>query len=218
MSSKEINTARPSAQSDGFSTIEASAVKKIVREGWESGLKERGTGLDILNDHVEFMSRELSAIDYETLCMQNIAARAKHMSKGELIAYTKTIEALALGYKSRFGVNFSGVMIAGVTSISKDVRALRKHFDYFITHLSEGTVKYERRIGRESGRIVSLDAELAKKNSGIFRFLRKGDIARLRSSIRARQVRIRKLESRKSRYVSLAERVKTKANYTPPKK
>lgn len=222
MNSKEVDTTRSGAEnrlgSDGFSTLEANAVKKVVREGWESRLKEKGTGLNILSDHAAFMSRELNTIDYESLCMQNIAARAKHMSKGELLAYTRTIEALALGYKFKFGANFGGVLIAGITLISKDTNTLRKHFDYFILHLSDGAGKCEKLIGRESGRLVSLDAELAKKNSGIFRFLRKKDIARLRKSIRVRQVKIIKLKSKRGRYISLAEQVKAKANATPQKR
>lgn len=218
MSSKEVEAARHGAESLGFSTIEADAVKKVVRENWECKLKEKGTDLDILNDHAAFMSRELSTIDYETLCMQNIAARAKHMSRGELLAYTKTIEALALGYKSRFGADFSGLLVAGVTLISKDAKTVRKHFDYFISHLSSGAVRCDKLIGKENGRLVSLDTELAKKNSGILRFFRKGDILRLRRSIRSRQIRIKRLEGRKRRYVSLAEQVKTKANPALPKK
>jgi hypothetical protein len=67
LSSKEVEAARHGAESLGFSTIEADAVKKVVRENWECKLKEKGTDLDILNDHAAFMSRELSTIDYETL-------------------------------------------------------------------------------------------------------------------------------------------------------
>lgn len=222
MNSKEVDAAKPEIQDvpeeAGFSTIEANAVKKIVREGWESRLKEKGTALDILNSHMQFMNRELDLLDYESLCMQVIAQRAKHMSRGELLAYTKTLEALALGYKSRFGVDFGGLLIAGVTLVSKDVKSVRKHFDYFLTHLTKGAGVYERMIERELGRAKGFDEELRLKNKGIFKFLRKKEIARLRLRIRASQLRIKKLEGKKVKYVSLAEELKVKTAPSAPKK
>ena len=218
MNSKEIDAPKQDAESEGFSTIEASAVKRVVREGWESRLKEKGTGLEILDSHAAFMSKELNTIDYQTLCMQNIATRAKHMSRGELLAYTKVVEALTLGYKSRFGVELSGPLIVGVTMVSKDLKGAKKHFEYFISHLSSGAGLYEKKIGKEAGRLLKLNAQLAKKNSGILRFFRKNEISRLQSTIKFKQIKIKKLESRKSRYVSLTEELKTKANSATPKR
>jgi hypothetical protein len=214
LNSREIDTARPDAENklgnEGFSTLEASAVKKIVRESWESRLKEKGTALDILNEHMQFMNRELDAIDYESLCMQVIAQRAKHMSRGELLAYTKTIEALALGYKSRFGADFSALLIAGVTLVSKDLTTVRKHLDYFLAHLSKGAGVYEKRIEKELCKMSGCEEQIKLKDKGIFRFLRKKEIAVLRKRIRVAQAKIKKLEGRKSRYVSLAEQLKAK--------
>ncbi|MDE1854853.1 MAG: hypothetical protein KGH57_00835 [Candidatus Micrarchaeota archaeon] len=194
------------------STIEANAIKKIVRENWESKLKERGTSLDILNEHAEFMTKEFGAMNYETLCMQNIAARSKHMSKGELAAYTRTIEALALGYKARFGPEFAEPLIAGVALLSKDVRSARKHLDYFVSHVSDSAAKYELRITRETGMLERIDSEFRRKNSGMLRFLRKREIDALGSRLRATKVRILKLERKKIRCAKLANDTRARAD------
>lgn len=213
---KEIDASRLNSganeQEGDFSTIEASAVKKIVRESWEAGLKDRGTSLDILNEHAAFMSREFSAIDYETLCMQSIAARAKHMSKGELLAYTKAIEALALGYKARFGTEFAGLLVAGITLVAKDVKSVRKHMDYFIGHLSKSAEAYEKMLAREVERLGRLDSKLKSRNSGILRFLRKREVDQLRKGISTRRARIGRFTGRKDRYSKLAEMVRSWGN------
>jgi len=221
LNSKEIDASRLDAkqeQEEGFETIEAAAVKKIVRENWESKLKKKGSSVDILNEHAEFMSKEIGAADYETLCMQNIAMRAKHMSMNELLVYTKTIEAVALGYKTRFGMDLGGLLVAGVTLMAKDVKSARNYLDYFNAHLIEDTNNYDRMIGRESRTIRRMDSKLRITNSGIFRFLRKKEIARLQSGIRKREIRISKLEARKSRYSTLATKVKSRADMQHGKK
>lgn len=214
-SSKELDASRLDT---GISTIEANAIKKVVRESWESKLKEKGTTLDILNEHADFMKREFGGMNYETLCMQNIAARAKHMSKGELATYTRIVEALALGYKSRFGAEFAEPLIAGVTLISKDVKAARRHLDYFMVHISENIAAYELRIARENKRLEHADMELKRKNAGIFRFFRKREIAALNGRITAGKARIGRLEGRKRLYARIADTTRTRAEQNAGRK
>ena len=212
MNTKEVDASGSDAER---STIEANAIKKIVRENWESRLKEKGTTLDILNEHVEFMTKEFGAMSYETLCMQNIAARAKHMSKGELATYTRIIETLALGYKSRFGAEFAEPLVAGVTLLSKDVKSARRHLDYFITHLMESAASYERRIARETRKLEGIDSELRKANSGILRFFRKRRIASLNSRQKTSKAKMGRFEARRLRYAKLAEETKQRSDGKP---
>ena len=209
MNSKELDASRLVT---GHGTIEANAIKKIVRESWESKLKEKGTTLDILNDHAEFMAREFGVMNYETLCMQNIAARAKHMSKGELAAYAHIVEALALGYKARFGPEFAEPLVAGVTLLAKDVKSARKHLDYFTSHVSGSADAYGRRIAREMERLELTKAEARKMDSGILRFFRKRVIARLGMRIRAANAKIEKLEGKRLGYARLAEETRERAD------
>jgi hypothetical protein len=212
MDGVRVDAERNSRDVQDNPTIEVNAIKKIVRENWESKLKEKGTNLEILGKHVEFMTRELGSIGYETMCMQNIVSHTKHMSNAELLAYTHLVEALAIGYKSRFGWDFGGLLVAGVTSVSKDLRSVRKHFDYLVSYLSENSAVFDRAIEREMRNTDRLNFELSKKDSGILRFLRKKDILLLKSRIKAKQAKISRFKSRKERYSVLADTVKTRAS------
>lgn len=212
MNSKELDASRLDI---GHGTMEANAIKKIVRENWESKLKEKGTTLDILNEHAEFMNREFGAMNYETLCMQNIAARAKHMSKGELATYTHIIEALALGYKARFGQEFAEPLVAGVALLAKDLKSARKHLDYFTSHVSGSADAYGRRIAKEIQKLELTKAEAKRLDSGILRFFRKGRIAKLIKRIKTANARIERLEGRRLVHARLAEQTLERAGRKP---
>lgn len=221
MNEKVLDTARLDAEKNEQnlkydSTMEMNAVKKVVRESWESKLKEKGANLDILGKHAEFMTKEFGSIGYETMCMQNIVAHAKHMSKSELIAYMQIAEALAVGYKSKFGLNFGGLLIAGVTLVSKDLNTMRKHFNYFMSHLSQNSDVLGRRLDKEISRMMVLNSELNKKERGLLRFLRKKEIYSLKVRIRAKQKKIVRLKTKRDRCVSTVNSLKTKAA-VPPK-
>jgi hypothetical protein len=193
-------------------TLEVNAIKRIVRENWESKLKEKGTNLEILSKHAEFMTREFGSIGYETMCMQNVVSHTKHMSNAELLEYTRIVEALAIGYKSRFGWDFGGLLVAGATSVSKDLRSIRKHFDYLVTYLSQNSDVFDRAIEKEMKNTEELNSELMKKNSGIFKFFRKKDILFLKRRIRVKQVRIGRYQGKKEKYKTLADIVKARAS------
>lgn len=200
------NEARTSG-SGYVSNLETDAVKRVVREGWESRLKEKGTNLAILNEHMEFMEKEFS-INYGAICMPSMATHSKHMSRGELEAYVKLIETLAIGYKSRFGADFSSLMIVGASVLSKDLKTARKQFDVFLAHLSKVSGKYSNLMDKESRNIEALRLELARKESGILRFFRKREIMLLRSRMRARERRIGGFAKKKAKYDSIANGLK----------
>jgi len=192
------------------STIETNAVRKVLRENWASKLKEKESCIEVLERHAEFMNREFGSLDYEASCLQNIALHARHMSKGELLAYTKFVEALAVGYKSKFGLDFSGLLIAGVTLVSIDMRTLKKHFDYFVTHLYQNSDVYAKRLDRELTRIEKLNSEICRKDSGILKFLRKKEVASLRSRVKSKQAKIGRLQGKRTRYNMLADNLKAR--------
>ncbi len=222
MSFKELDTGRVNAAKEAdeseASTLEMNAVKKIVRENWESKLKDKGTDIDILNEHKKNMAKLMAEIDYETLLMENIAARAKHMSRGELRAYTKTIEALGMGYRQRFGADFGNLLTAGMALVSRDMQNARKHFDYFILSLSKNESAYDKLMEAEAQEMQKLDMRLQSANSGIFRFFRKKEIARLQQVIKARQAKVIKLRGRKLKYSTLANELKARVATPTAKK
>jgi hypothetical protein len=127
------------------------------------------------------------------------------MSKGELVAYTHMLEALAIGYKTRFGPDFGGLLVAGATLVSKDIRSMRKNFDYFMTHISRNSSVFERAIEKEVRTIEKLNYDLGRKETGILRFFRKKDILVLKRQIKVKREKIGKFENKRVRYRLLSD-------------
>lgn len=194
-------------------TFEIDAIKRIIRESWEPEVKD-STTMQILDKHIDFMAREMRLADYEVACMQNVVKHSKHMTKSELRAYTKLIEALAIGYESKFGLDITNLLIAGVALLSKDLKSARKHYNNLLSELYFNLKSYEDRIERENGRMCNLTTRLQSKESGLFlfRMFRKKDIAALRNRIKRRTTRISRLESKRTKYESLTNRLKSVAN------
>ncbi len=196
---------KANSESSGFDTIEANAIKRVIREQWQSELGGRGgSNIELLNEHAAHIFKEFGSLSYETLCMQSIAARAKHMSRGELLVYTKAMEALAAGYKSRFGKEFAALMLAGTALVTKNSESILAQLDYFMAHLAKGTARYENAAAREASAVAELDAELRRRNAGLFRFFRKRELQLISSHIAERRARIARLDRRRQRYASLA--------------
>jgi RNase P protein component len=194
-------------------TSELNAIKRIIRESWEPDVKD-SNAMQILDKHIDFMTREMRLADYEVACMQNVVKNSKHMSKSELHAYTKLIEALAIGYESKFGPDITSLLIPGVTLLSKDLKSVRKHYNNLLSDLYYNLKSYDDRIERENGRMCGLTTKLQTQESSmfLFRMFRKKEIATLRNRIKRRTTRISRLQTRKVRYESLANRIKSVAN------
>ncbi len=205
------NVENPNKMSGEFSTLESSAIKKIVRENWESKLKVKGLDACDLDAHINFM-KQLGLADYEVVCMGNIATHSKHMTKNEILAYTKFVEALGIGYQARFGPGFSSLLIAGVTLVSKDLRTIRGHFETFLGHISKNAGVYRGRMDREAKVIAYLNLQLLKKNSGFFRFIRKQEIEKLRKQIEAKKSRMGRFQKQKAKYDSISTSIKAKVS------
>jgi hypothetical protein len=197
-------------QTEANATMEMNAVKKIVRENWESKVKEKGTNVDILSKHADFMNRQFGSMGYETMCMPHVVLNTKKMSRSEIIAYTRMLEALAIGYRDRFGSEFGGQMVAGATIVSKDVRGMRKLFDYFMLHISKNAFTFERAVDKEVRIIERLNYELGRKDSGLFKFFRKKDIAELKKRINIKRAKIGKFESKRMKYSVLSDALNAK--------
>ncbi len=198
-------------------TVEMNAVKRIVRESWESEAKKNkgNNNTDILERHANFMNEELGSLGYETMCMQNVVANTKRMSKGEVSAYLHMIEALAIGYKARFGTEFGGLLVAGVTVVSKDTRSMRKNFDYLMNHLSKNSAVLESQIEKEIRRIEKLNYDLGRMETGILRFFRKKDIVALKGRITSKRVRISKFETKRIARRRLSDTLNARALQSP---
>jgi len=216
LNTKPIDTSRiydDKARVFQTNTTEVEAVKRIIRESWQPDVKDIST-MDILSKHVDFMARELKLADYEAACMQNVALHSKHMTKSELRAYTKLIEALAIGYKSKFGLDITNLLIAGVALLSKDLKTARKHYNNLLSDLYYNLKSYDDRIEKENGKISRLATRLQNKESRmfLFRMFNKKEISALRNRINKRTVRMNRLANRKVKYDLLATKLKSVAN------
>jgi predicted RNase H-like nuclease (RuvC/YqgF family) len=141
------------------------------------------------------------------------------MTKSELQAYTKLIEALAIGYESKFGLEITNPLIAGVALLSKDLKSVRKHYNNLLSELYYNLKSYDDRIEKENVRVCNLTNKLQTKESSmfLFRMFRKKEIAALRNRIKKRTTGINKLQNKKARYESLTTRLKSVANSYPTK-
>jgi hypothetical protein len=217
LSAKQIDAIkafdRTATQGLYANTSEIDAIKRIMRESWEPEVKD-SNAMQILDKHIDFMTREMRLANYEVACMQNVVKNSKHMTKGELHAYTKLIEALAIGYESKFGPDITNLLIPGVTLMSKDLKSIRMHYNNLLSDLYYNLKSYDDRIAKENGRMCNLTSKLQTRESSmfLFRMFRKKEIAALRRRIKRRTNRISRLQTRKGRYESLANRLKSVAN------
>jgi hypothetical protein len=222
LSAKQIDAIKvvDRAGSSGLyaNTSEIDAIKRIIRESWEPEVKD-STTMQILDKHIDFMTREMKLADYEVACMQNVVKHSKHMTKSELQAYTKLIEALAIGYESKFGLEITNPLIAGVALLSKDLKSARKHYNNLLSDLYYNLKSYDDRIEKENASVCNLTNRLQTKESSLFlfRMFRKKEIAALRNRIRRRTTRLGRLQNRKVKYESLTNRLKSVANSYPTK-
>ncbi len=206
--------AKGTSASNAFETMEANAIKRVIREQWQQELGDKSSSVELLNDHAAQIFKEFGSLGYETICMQSIATRAKHMSRSDLIAYTKVMEALAFGYKSRFGREFAALMLAGTALVAKNTESIIAQLDYFMSNLSKGAARYESAMASEAKALVELDAELRRRNAGPLRFFRKRELEHISSRIAERRAKMAGLERKRQRYASLEGSVGSMAQRT----
>lgn len=189
----------------------SNALRRIVREHWQTKISSDQKSIQILNDHASRMETLLGSFDYGAICMPNIILNSKKMNQRELVVYLSYIESLAIGYKLWLGDNDSAnIFIAGLTLKARDTRSVSKYLDSFMGRMESKTSYYERRTYKENKNIEGLILELEKRNNGFFRFLRKGEINVLRRMINMHHKNSKKLSRRKDKYSGIMENIKSK--------
>ena len=93
---------KKSSSSGSIYSVVTNVIKNVVRNDWEVSAKNSNTSIVLLNKISDFMRNEMS-MDYEALCMKNIAAHAQVMPKEDLRQYVGMLEALQTGYKTKYG-------------------------------------------------------------------------------------------------------------------
>lgn len=197
--------------------MEHEAIKKIVRENWQKEIHEKKNArelMGLLEGHAQNIRNILGSLDYESTCMGNITANAKFMKSSEVKEYTRIIEALAVGYSYTYSKETLALLLSGLTQLSRDAKAARKHLDLFIE-----TAKKRELIS--SGRAEKLKAnqelllfELKNNEASIFRIFRKRKILLLRRRIDRLGKSVNRHGERAKRYMAITRRVREVAGET----
>ncbi len=199
------------------SSMVSNVIKNVVRSDWEVCAKKGSTSIVLLNKISEFMRNEMS-MDYEALCMKNIAAHSQAMPKEDLQQYISMLQALQTGYKTKYGQEVANLLMVGVTSVARDSQSAKKHFDSLLGSINGRAEAYNAAAVKESTKVQDLSRELeAKERSVITRIFKKGEIRTIRKRIGARKERIARIEKKKEKHVGLANTLKGMASPAPSK-
>jgi len=197
----------------GVSSMVSNVIKNVVRDDWEISAKKGNASIVLLNKVSEFMRNEMNSMDYEAICMKNIAAHSQVMPREDLRNYIYTIQALETGYKRRYGPEVSNLLMVGVTSVARDPRSARKHLDSLLNDIYCSADACNAATIKESTRVQDLSRELQKKEANfIIRLLKKGEIVRIKSKIGGKKGKIDRIERKKEKYLDLAKTLKGMAN------
>lgn len=201
----------------GASSMVTNVIKNVVRNDWEMSAKNGNASIALLNKISEFMRSEMS-MDYEALCMKNIAAHSQAMPKEDLRQYVCMLQALQTGYKTKYGQEVANLLMVGVTSVARDSQSAKRHFDSLLSGIYGSAEAWNAAAVRESTKVQDLSRELqAREASIISRIFKKGEIRSIRKRIGVRKGRIARMERKKEKRIGLADALKGMVSPAPPK-
>ena len=192
-------------------TFEKGILRRVVRESWQTGAAKNSSDPKLaqaLDDHATRMENLLNTFDYGALCMPNIIVNSKRMSYKELTAYLSYLEALGTGYKHWLNSESASIFLAGLTLKARDVHAATRYVDRFLSDMDRRLSIYGKNADKENASLDMLIAEFEAKNSGIFKFFRKGELSLLKSMIKLRSRRLRRFYKGKAKYSDIVVRVR----------
>lgn len=213
-----LNNPHQDTLGNNFSDLASAAVKKVLREELESktveDVKSPALNVDVgvLGNTGEFLRSQLYSMGHYVVCMKNIVANSKRMPAYERKAYAQMIIALTTGYKSVFGPEFGSLLVVGVTSVAKDLRSTRKHFDSFTDFLYSKAGVYNEALEKQMKIADRISSKLKVSESSKLRFFKKKKIARLRKSLSRKITKTATLQTKKSKYAKLADSLKHTAD------
>jgi hypothetical protein len=197
--------------SDANETLEKQALNKVVRDSWRNKLdaKHDAKIADSLNSHAANMRKVLGTFDYEVLCMPNIIANSKQMTRSELSQYLSMIEALAIGYKHMFENDFVSILMAGLTLKARNISSMSRYFDMFVKDIENKSSSYRKKAEKVGGSVEKLAVEIERmERSLIRRFFKKGEIRLLRAHLSSRSKRIYRFTEKERYYSNISSRVR----------
>ncbi len=188
-------------------SLEKAALKDIIRKRWESELVSgRHQGKEVkeqLDSHVSNVKDILNNYDYEIFCMPNVINNTKAMSRSEMKAYLKHMEALAIGYSSVFGNDMAILLLIGLTCKSRSVDSIAKYYGNFSSDISKKVAYYDKMLQRNSDFMSRVNYEIKMSESGILRLFKRKKVTKLKRIAGSRTRRIKIIERQRSNYKSI---------------
>ncbi len=197
-----------------ISSFETDILRKVIKDSWRGKLLSDKTEpksaatVELLDEHAAKMEVLLKNLDYEAICMQNIISNSKHMSIPELRSYLMFIEKLAIGYQHIFTTDITDIILIGLTSKARDLKSIKKYHESLVGGIEKNLSRYTGRSSKEEKALNQIAAELHKKNKGVFKFLRKGEITLMQKAINSKRRKLTRYTKRINGYSMLISRLK----------
>ncbi len=196
------------------SSFETDILRKVVKDSWRGKLLDEKTEphgsatIQLLDEHAARMEVLLKNLDYEAICMQNIIGNSKHMSIPELRSYLAFIEKLAVGYQHIFTTDITDIILIGLTSKARDLKSIKKYHEKLVSGIEKNLTTYTSKSSKEERVLNQIATELHKKNKGIFKFMRKGEITLMQKVINSKKRKLNRYSKRINNYSQLISKLK----------
>jgi hypothetical protein len=192
-----------------YQNMESKAVEEVVKRDRHDKIKDDEHNRELFEKHLTNMRSILNNYDYELSNMHQIVSNCKKMKGNEAESYVKMLEALALGYRKKFGSALIVPFLTGVVAKAKDPYEMSKYYDVLVSEIV-GKIDLANAKGRiEERKIDELMLELRYKESGIMRIFRKGEINRIKSRIIKKKKRVEKYYAKADNYRMLFSTIKS---------
>ncbi len=200
-----------SGEARAHETFEKGILRKIIRQNWENASADPRVS-QALEEHASRMESIMGTLDYGAICMPNVISNSKRMSFKELTAYLTLIESLGIGYKSWFNSEFANIFVAGLTLKARDTHSALRYLEGFVSGMEKRISYYQKLSEKENKTLDQLIAEYEGKNSGMFRFFKKGELNALLRMINIRKRKAHRFSRKATKYNEIV--IKTRKGAT----
>ncbi|MDE1822827.1 MAG: hypothetical protein KGH69_02970 [Candidatus Micrarchaeota archaeon] len=199
--------------------LDESILKSVIRNNWQSKMdaSERHVNKKLLEEieqHASNMYGILNGYDYEALCIPNIMANAKHMSKEDFRTYLRLMESMAIGYSNLLDREIANLLMIGLTSKTRNLGSAQRYFELLSKDIEQRVGIYNRIIERHGRKSDAMLARLKTTERNIFRIFMKRRIRVIKKAISKSASKKQRFEEKKIRYSKLMSDVRQRAS--PP--
>lgn len=189
----------------GFSTMEYSAVRKVIRDHIRNATKSNKNTAAIIEEHASSMRELLGSYDYEAINLPMIIKNSSEMDIQELEKYLKTIESLAVCYSGLFGKELAFLLVSGMLAKFHNSVGLNSHYAKLVGKIEEKMMYYKGKANAESRVITVLNYSIKEMESGIFWVFRKKKIRGARTRMNRSEARLKTINSKMGRLTDILE-------------